>query len=127
MQSIWKIGHNSLPGLASNKENTADDAPAKGPLTMKNLNDPNYPVNVSVDVTHGVEKFSSTDLMTLRTELLQSGVDSFQAAEIVANFLTGRGYGCSSHEARTVASNIEVQGATVEHIQAQLETLARVM
>ena len=74
-----------------------------------------------------VERFTPTDLLTLRNELLQSGVDSFQAAEIVANFLTGRGYGCSSHEARGVVSNIEVSGVTAEHIQAQLERVARVM
>ena len=30
-----------------------------------------------------VEKFTPTDLMMLRSELLQSGVDSFQAAAIV--------------------------------------------
>jgi len=79
------------------------------------------------DITHGVEKFTAHDLITLRAELLQSGADSFQAAEIVSNFLTGRGYGCSSHEARNVVSNIEVPGVTAEHIQAQLERVARVM
>jgi hypothetical protein len=79
------------------------------------------------DITYSIEKFSVQDLVTLRGELLQSGVDSFQAAEIVANFLTGRGYGCSPHEARTVASNIEVPGMTAEHIQAELESVARVM
>jgi len=89
--------------------------------------EPRNTLNDPQDITHGIEKFSGHDLLTLRTELLQSGVDSFQAAEIVANFLTGRGYGCSSHEARDVASNIEVPGVTVEHIQAQLERVARVM
>jgi len=79
------------------------------------------------DVAYGVEKFSPQDLITLRSELLQSGVDSFQAAEIVTNFLTGRGYGCSNHEARAVASKIEVPGTTAEHIQAELERVARVM
>jgi hypothetical protein len=79
------------------------------------------------DITHGIEKFSAQDLVTLRSELLMSGVDSFQAAEIVANFLTGRGYGCSTHEARKVASNIEVSGMKAEHIQAELESVARVM
>ena len=87
---------------------------------MDEMNDPK-------DCTYGIEKFSATDLITLRSELLQSGVDSFQAAEIVANFLTGRGYGCSPHEAREAASSIEVPGATAEHIQAQLELVARVM
>jgi hypothetical protein len=88
--------------------------------TRNALNDPQ-------DITHGVEKFSAQDLTTLRTELLQSGADSFQAAEIVANFLTGRGYGCSSQEARHVVSNIENPGVTTDHIQAQLELVARVM
>lgn len=79
------------------------------------------------DIAFGVEKFSATDLMTLRHDLLQSGVDSFQAAEIVANFLTGRGYGISPVEARSVVSAIEIPGATPEHIQAELERVARVM
>lgn len=74
-----------------------------------------------------VEKFTPSDLLTLRNELLQSGVDSFQAAEIVANFLSGRGYGVSSHEARHVVTRIEMPGATAEHIQAELERVARVM
>ncbi len=74
-----------------------------------------------------VERFTPTDLLTLRKELLQSGVDSFQAAEIVANFLSGRGYGVSTHEARTAASRIECPGCTPEHIQRELERVAWVM
>ena len=74
-----------------------------------------------------VEKFTATDLLALRAELLRSGVDSFQAAEIVASFLSGRGYGISSHEARHAASRIETPGVTAEHIQAELERVARVM
>ena len=74
-----------------------------------------------------VEQFTPTDLLTLRNELLQSGVDSFQAAEIVTNFLSGRGYGVSSQGARSAASVIEVQGCTAERIQAELERVARVM
>jgi hypothetical protein len=102
------------------------------------LNDPNtdaaaHNSNVAEDTrpaqdaTFGIEKFSAADMAALRQDLLQAGVDSFQAAEIVANFLTGRGYGCSSQEARSVASSIEVQGATAAHIQAALENVARVM
>lgn len=74
-----------------------------------------------------VERFTPTDLMLLRSELLQSGVDSFQAAEIVANFLSGRGYGVSHHEARTAASRIEIHGLTAEHIQAELDRVALAM
>jgi hypothetical protein len=74
-----------------------------------------------------VERFTASDLLTLRSELLRSGVDSFQAAEIVCSFLSGRGYGVSSQEARGVASRIETPGVTAEHIQAELERVARVM
>ncbi len=74
-----------------------------------------------------VEKFTPSDLIGLRSELLRSGVDSFQAAEIVANFLSGRGYGISSHEARGVASRIEVPGVTAEKIQTELERVALAM
>lgn len=74
-----------------------------------------------------VEKFTPADLVTLRGELLRSGVDSFQAAEIVASFLSGRGYGISSQEARGVASRIEVPGVTAEGIQAELERVALAM
>ncbi len=74
-----------------------------------------------------VEQFTPTDLMRLRADLLQSGADSFQAAEIVANFLSGRGYGVAVHEARTAASRIEAPGCRAEHIQAELERVALAM
>src|SRR5579875_1060079 len=74
-----------------------------------------------------VERFTPTDLLALRSELLRSGVDSFQAAEIVCSFLSGRGYGISSQEARNVAFKIEVPGVTAEFIQAELERVAQVM
>jgi hypothetical protein len=78
------------------------------------------------DRTH-VEQFTPTDLLMLRQELLHSGVDSFQAAQIVSNFLSGRGYGISSCEARVAALRIESFKCTVERIQAELERVARVM
>jgi hypothetical protein len=74
-----------------------------------------------------VERFTPSDLLMLRNELFSSGVDSFQAADIVANFLSGRGYGISSHEARMVASRIEGLKSSVAHIQTELERVARVM
>jgi hypothetical protein len=74
-----------------------------------------------------VERFTPSDLLLLRSELLQSGVDSFQAAEIVTNFLSGRGYGVAAHEARTAATRIEAPGCKPEHIQAELERVAMVM
>jgi len=74
-----------------------------------------------------VERFTPTDLMHLRAELLQSGADSFQAAEIVTSFLSGRGYGVAVHEARAAASRIEAPGCRPEHIQAELERVALAM
>jgi hypothetical protein len=74
-----------------------------------------------------VEQFTPSDLLMLRNELFASNVDSFQAAEIVANFLTGRGYGISSQEARTAASNLEGSRCSVANIQAELARVARVM
>jgi hypothetical protein len=38
-----------------------------------------------------IEKFPVAELAGLRTELLQSGMDSWQAAEFVTTFLSGRG------------------------------------
>ena len=73
------------------------------------------------------EKFTPSDVLGLRTELLQSGLDSFQAADIVTTFMNGRGYGISSQEARRVASTIEGLRCKPAEIQAELERVARVM
>lgn len=90
------------------------------------INSDDQNVSVPEDRTY-VERFTPTDLMTLRSELLQTGVDSFEAAQIVMNFLSGRGYGISSSEARSAASKIEAPGCTHEHIQAELEAVALAM
>ncbi len=76
------------------------------------------------DVPHGIEKFTATDLAALRSDLLQSGVDSFQAADLVTSFLSGRGYGISNHEARVVVSKIEGMTYPLEAIQTELERVA---
>jgi len=73
------------------------------------------------------EKFTSSDLTALRSELLQCNLDSFLAAEVLTSFLSGRGYGISTQEARRVASKIECKGCKPEHIQQELELVARVM
>jgi hypothetical protein len=79
------------------------------------------------DDRFNAEKFTPSDLMGLRTELLQCSLDTFLAAEILTSFLSGRGYGISSQEARRVASMIEGRGCKPEHIQQELERVARVM
>jgi hypothetical protein len=74
-----------------------------------------------------IEKFSTMDLSVLRSDLLQSGVDSWQAADLLSNFLAGRGYGVSNHDARHAASRLEQAGCPLEHMQQELEKLALVM
>lgn len=74
-----------------------------------------------------VEKFPLADLSSLRDELLQSGLDSRQAAELISAFLAGRGYGVSSDNARNVATRIDVPHCSFEAMQRELEALAYVM
>ena len=41
------------------------------------------------------DRFTSTELAALRSDLLQGGmIDSYEAAELLQVFLMGRGYGC---------------------------------
>jgi hypothetical protein len=74
-----------------------------------------------------IEKFTATDLSSLREELMQSGLDSWQAGELISAFLNGRGYGVSNHAARGAASRIESVGCSLQRMQEELEKLAFVM
>jgi len=74
-----------------------------------------------------IEKFPATDLSSLREEMMQSGLDSWQAGELITAFLNGRGYGVSKHDARRAASQIEAVGCSLQRIQEELEKLAFVM
>ena len=74
-----------------------------------------------------VGKFTETDLSLLRDELMQSGLDHWQAAELIGSFLTVRGYGVSHHAARGAASRIESVGCSLKSMQEELEKLALVM
>jgi hypothetical protein len=74
-----------------------------------------------------IEKFTATDLSSLREELAQSGLDSWQAAELISAFLNTRGYGVSSHEARGAATRMESFGGSLKSMQEELEKLAFVM
>ncbi len=71
--------------------------------------------------------FAVTDLETLRNELLQSGLDSWQAGELVSSFLAVRGYGVSAGEARQVATRIESESCSLECMRKELGRLALVM
>jgi hypothetical protein len=93
-------------------------------VTQKDFRDKEL---IMAENTDRVEQFTPSDLLMLRSELFCSNVDSFQAAQIVTNFLAGRGYGISSQEARTAASNLEGSRCSVANIQAELARVARVM
>jgi hypothetical protein len=73
------------------------------------------------------EKFTATDLSSLREELAQSGLDSWQAAELISSFLTVRGYGVSNHAARGAVARIESVRCSLQGMQEELEKLALVM
>jgi len=74
-----------------------------------------------------VERFADADLTGLREELMKSGLDSWQAAELISSFLVARGYGVSTHDARKVVSRMESIGCSLKCLQAELEKLAQVM
>ena len=74
-----------------------------------------------------VEKFSVAELSALRNELIQGGLDSWQAAELFQVFLKGRGYGVSSDAAIDAATRVEGSGCSIESLQKELQGLALVM
>jgi hypothetical protein len=71
-----------------------------------------------------IEKFSVAELTSLRTELLRSHVDSWQAADIAASFLAGHGYGASADHLRELIAGIELSRCTIDCLQAELERVA---
>ena len=71
--------------------------------------------------------FSQEDLEALRKELLQAGLDTWQAGELITSFLAARGYGVSAGEARTVAGRIESASCSLDCMRAELGQLALVM
>lgn len=74
-----------------------------------------------------IEKFAATDLDELRKELLQSGLDSWQAAELIQAFLSGRGYGVAAGELRDATIRIDAFACSIQHMQEELEKVALYM
>ena len=72
------------------------------------------------------EKFSVTELTALRNDLLQNGVDHWQAAEMLTLFLNGRGYGISRQSARAAIGRLE-GACTMANIQTELNSLAKMV
>ena len=71
--------------------------------------------------------FAQTDLETLRHELLQAGLDTWQSGELISSFLAARGYGVSAGDARSVATRIESASCSVDCMRHELGKLALMM
>jgi hypothetical protein len=74
-----------------------------------------------------IAKFTTMELESLRKELLQSGLDTWQSAELVSVFLMGRGYGVSREHAADAALKIEGMGCSLTCMEQELERIALVM
>jgi hypothetical protein len=74
-----------------------------------------------------IEKFADNELVNLRNELMRSGIDIWQAAEVLSAFLAGRGYGVIPEQARAAVVRLETAGCSAECMQSELEQLALVM
>lgn len=74
-----------------------------------------------------VEKFAANELANLRNEMMQSGIDTWQAAELLSAFLAGRGYGVIQEQARDAVLRLENAGCSAECMQLELERVALVM
>jgi hypothetical protein len=74
-----------------------------------------------------IEKFPTVELQELREGLLQQGLDSWQAADLISSFLAGRGYGVSRQSARDAVLRGEGLSHSIDCMQAELEKLAMVM
>ena len=70
------------------------------------------------------EKFSMTEMTALRNELVQGGLDSLQAGELLQIFMMGHGFGVSPDAAKDAASRLEGRGCSLETIRKELEGLA---
>jgi hypothetical protein len=71
-----------------------------------------------------IEKFAATDLTELRKELQQGGIDSWQAAELVGAFLSGRGYGVANNDLRNATARIDSFAGSIQRMQEELEKVA---
>jgi hypothetical protein len=77
--------------------------------------------------TAHVERFADADLAGLREDLMKSGLDSWQAADLISCFLAARGYGVSTQDARTAAFRMESITCSLRCLQEELEKIAYVM
>jgi hypothetical protein len=78
-------------------------------------------------MTGKIEKFAANELANLREEIMRSGIDMWQAAEVLSAFLAGRGYGVNPEQARDAVLRLEGAGCSHECMQSELERVALVM
>jgi hypothetical protein len=71
-----------------------------------------------------IEKFSAAELSSLRNELMRGQLDSWQAADLAANFLAGHGYGANSENLREAIGRLEVSRCSLDCLQSALEGVA---
>ena len=74
-----------------------------------------------------IEKFPDDELAALRAELLRTGIDSWQATYLLAEFLEARGYGVDAELVPDVLRRLEFCRSSTESLQQQLERVALVM
>jgi hypothetical protein len=83
------------------------------------------PLESEAQLSPQIEKFSAAELTNLRNEL-RGQLDSWQAAELAANFLAGHGYGASAEKLREAITSVEMSRCSNECLQAALEGVAYV-
>ena len=58
---------------------------------------------------------------------MKSGLDTWQAADVISGFLSGRGYGANAEQLRTAVQWLDVTANNVDRMQEALERIAMVM
>ena len=72
-------------------------------------------------------KFSTVEVATLRSDLLQVELDSFQAAQVIKIFIAEHGYAISAGRALEAAMNFDAMGRNMKSFHRELEASALVM
>jgi hypothetical protein len=68
--------------------------------------------------------FPISDLAGLRDELLQSGLDTWQVAELIARFFASHGFGISHDKARSAAARVSALCGSLDGMKTEFERLA---
>jgi hypothetical protein len=99
-----------------------EDQVRQDPLQANTAAD--LPLASEVQVAPQIEKFSDAELASLRTELLRGQLDSWQAADLAANFLAGHGYGANAENLRLAIASLEKSRCSLDCLQSTLEGVA---